>query len=392
MITIPTLSQLYQSIITDLNTEFGLTINPVGKAVLRAVAAVMAGKMKLYYLKISLLQKNMAPDTCDQETLLRYGLIKLGRLPFPAIAGQYKLQVTGQIGAVIPAQTTFKSDDESYSPGIIYQLDNDYVLLATTDYITVRSLTLGTASKLEVGDTLTPTAPIALVNSDPGSAIVDSEVVQPLAAEDIEEDYRPAVIQSYRLEPQGGAGTDYRIWAQDAQGVKEVYPYATPNAPSQINLYIEANKADSIDGKGTPSAQIIQETEDVVNFSPDTSLTFKERGRRPVQVIVNYIPVTPREIVVTITGGQNIDAPLKVLLSSALDTAISAIRPFAPSAFSVLDQNDYIDNNKLIGILTNAKPGIVFTGVSFTIDGIPYSSYTFTNGDITYFNPTVIYN
>ncbi len=391
MIVIPTISQLYQSIVADINTEMGLTINPFGKAVLRVLAAVQAGKLKLMYLVISLLQKNVAPDTCDVETLKRFGMIKLGRLPFAAIAGQYKIQVTGTIGAVIPAQSIFKSDDDSYNPGILYQLDNQYILTAPVDYIIVRSLTLGIESKLEITDTLTPTAPIPLVNSEPGSAVVSAETVQPLAAENID-DYRAAVILSYRLETQGGAATDYRIWSQDAQGVKRVYPYAKPNAPCEINLFIEAILVDSIDGKGTPSAQTLLDVEDVVNFSPDTSLSLNERGRRPLQVVVHYLPITVKTIVITITGFQGLDLAKQILLLAAFNDAINSVRPFVAAADDILAKNDYIDNNKLTGIIVNAIPGSVFTSNSFTIDGVPYSAYTYVNGDIPYLNQVIIFN
>ncbi|MTV47144.1 baseplate J/gp47 family protein, partial [Streptococcus pneumoniae] len=89
-------------------------------------------------------------------------------------------------------------------------------LVNTTDTITLRALEAGLDAKLIVGDKLTSTAPIALVNS---IVTVSSEVVEPRAAESIE-DYRQAAILAYQLEPQGGAGGDYRIWATDAQGVE----------------------------------------------------------------------------------------------------------------------------------------------------------------------------
>jgi len=393
MITIPTTSQLYTGIISDINTQYGVNVNPFGKAVLRCLAAVQAAKLKIYYLVIAALQKNVAPDTCDEETLIRFGTIKLGRVPFAAIAAQYSITVTGSVGATVPAQSTFKSDDSSLNPGVLYILDTAYTFsgFATTANITVRCLTLGNDGKLEVGNTLTPTAPIPLINSGPASANVQSTIIQPLAAESIEA-YRTAVILSYRLEAQGGAATDYRLWSQDAQGVERVYPYAKSGSQGEINLYVEATIVDSIDGKGTPTALILSDVETVVDFNPDTSLPLNERGRRPLQAMVNYLPVTIKTIVITITGYSGITPAIQATLLTALSSTINAIRPFVAAADILTDKNDIIDTNKLIGSIITAKPGAVFTSVTFTVNGIGMSTYTFNNGNIPYLNTTIIYN
>ena len=262
-------------------------------------------KLKILYLVLGNVQKNIFVDTADPEaiggTLERFGRVKLGRNPFAPVAGQYVVTVTGSIGAIIKSETVFKSDDTSTSPGFMFVLDNAYTLAATTDTITLRCLTAGVEAKLNIGDTLTATAPLALVDS---AAVVASISVQAQAAETTE-DYRFKVVQSYRLEPQGGAPTDYRLWAQDAQGVARVYNYAKSGFPSEVWLFVEATIADSSDGKGTPTPTILTDVETVVNYNPDITLTTNERGRRPTQVIVDYQPITPKDIDVTITGAVN---------------------------------------------------------------------------------------
>lgn len=388
MITIPSIQDLFTGIISAIESELNVTTNEDLKSDLRAEAAVQAGKLKQFYLAIGELQKNIWPDDSDEETLLRFGVVKLGRLPFSAVAAQYSIQVTGQIGALIPAGSIFKSDDTSLNPGILYRLDTQFIMTGTTDVITVRSLTQGLISKLNLSDTMTSTSPISLVNNQ---GIVISEVVQPLAAEPID-DYRQKVLDAFRLEAMGGAATDYRIWSADAQGVKTVYPYARNGFPCEINLFIEATLSDSIDGKGTPTTQIINDVESVVNFDPDTSLPFNQTGRRPLQVIVNYFPVTIREVKITITGYQGLDLTIQGQLLLAFTNAIALVRPFVAAADPLLSKNDIIDTNKLIGIIVTAKPGAIFSSVSFTIDNVIMSSFTFTAGDIPYLNPSITYN
>lgn len=387
MTTIPTIKQLYDSIIAAMEAEFGVSISIVGKSVLRAIAIVNAGQLKIYYLRLAFIQKNIFVDTADSTskggTLERFGRVKLGRNPFQAVAGQYELRVTGTVGAVIDASTVFKSDDSSLNPGKLYILDSAYTLVSSTDFITVRALEPGTDSKLSDLDGLTSTIPIALVDRN---VSVNSEVVEPRAAEDLEA-YRTAILNSYRLEAQGGAATDFRLWAQDAQGVERVYPYAKSGASAEVNLYVEATVADSTDGKGTPSQSLLDDVEDVIEFNPDATIPLNERGRRPLGIFqVHYLPITVKTVDVTITGYQGNTVEITALLLAAITDMINSIRPFVPAADILSDKNDILDNNRIIAVILTQVPGSVFTSVSIDIDSVTVPTYTFSNGDIPYLN------
>lgn len=386
MIQLPTLSQLISNVLNDLETEFGVNISLTRKVALRVIAAVQGGQLWLLYKVVGFNQKQVWPDTANTEaqggTLEQFGRVRLNRNPFPAVQGQYTIIVTGSIGAILPAQTTIaKSNDDALSPGFLFVLDNAYTLVATTDSVTLRALTAGTTAKLAIGDTLTFTSPIPNVDA---VCTVSVEVVQPLAAESIEA-YRSAILTSFQLEAQGGAATDYRIWSDDAQGVERVYPYAKSGETNAVNLFVEATIADSTDGKGTPSQTILDEVESVVNFNPDTSLPVNERGRRPLTVIVYFLPITPYDVNVTIAGGTFTTSE-KAAILSAMQTAVGAVRPYVPAADPISTKNNLIDTNKLNGVIYSAVPGAVYTNVSFTINGSPVSTYTFLQGFIPYFN------
>lgn len=388
MTTLPSLQQLYTSVKTNLETKLGLTISIIGKVFLNALAGTQAGKLKLFYLALGILQKNIFVDTAQSEsiggTLERFGRVKLGRNPLPAVAGKYELTVTGSIGGIIKASTTFKSDDTSLSPGFLFILDSAYTLTGTTGLITVRALTPGIESKLNVLDTLTATQPIALVNS---SCYVSTEIVAPIAAEDLE-DYRAKALLSYRLEPQGGAATDYRLWAQDAQGVERVYPYTRNGTDaSEIDLFIEATLADSTDGKGTPSAQLLLDVEDVIQFNPDTTLPLLERGRKPLSVfLVHYLPITLVNVDIVIPGYLNLTPSIQAQLNTALKAAVDAIRPFVAAADIITNKNDVIDVNKIIGVIITQTPGATFGTPILKINNVAVSSYQFVYGNIPYYN------
>lgn len=378
MITIPKLSELYTDVLSDLETKFSISIPLFGKNFLRALASVQAGKLWIYYKAIGLTQKNIFADTADSEliggTLERFGRIKIGRNPFPATAGQYSVSVTGSIGAIIPGASTFKSDDGSASPGILFVLDNDYTIVGGPNAITLRSLTAGLEAQLSISDTLTITSPVALID-DQGLVIL--ELIEPLAAEDIE-DYRTKVLAAYRLEAQGGAGADYRLWSFDVQGVQQAYPFATNNAAGEVNLFIEATIADSIDGKGTPPGAMLTAVEAAIEDP-----TAERPSRKPLTVFeVHYLPITPREIEIFITGYVGLDPVKQLAIDNALEESLSLVRPFVSSIDILADKNDIFGVNEIIGIIIEAVPGSQFGAVTMEVDGAPFISFTFEDGDI----------
>lgn len=390
MITIPTLSELYDAVKTDLETKFGDSIPSFGKNFLRVLAAVQAGKLRIYYLAIGHLQKNIFVDTAEPEatggTLERFGRVKLGRNPFAATQGQYQIQVTGTVGSIILVGTVFKSNDDSTHPEKLFIVDTQLELAASPATLVVRALEAGLDSEMAIGEGMTATIPIAGVN---GATIVTAVEEAPLDAETLE-DYREKALIAFRTEPNGGAASDYRLWSQDAQGVERVYPYAKSGATAEINLFIEATLVDSLDGKGTPTAAIIDAVEEVVEFDPDTTKPLNERGRRPLGVFqVNYLPVTIKEIDITIPDYVNSTAEIEALITAALIEMISEIRPFIAGADILADRNDILDTNKIIATIIASKPGSVFGAIVLEVDSIPLSTYTFVFGNIPHLNSVV---
>ncbi len=384
---IPTLQELFDDDLQNLEAEFNIDIPLVGKNFLRISAAVHAAKLKLFYLTLARVQKNIFVDTADPEdvggTLERFGRIKLGRNPFNAIAGEYTVEITGSIGAVIKANSTFKTNDDSLNPGQQFVLDVEKILAAETDSMTLRALTAGIDSKLSIGDKLTSTAPIANVDR---IVTTLTEDVQPLAAETVE-DYRDKTIEAYQLEPQGGAAADYRLWSKDAQGVKQSYAFAKSNDSGVIDLFVEATLVDSTDGKGTPSAGILSDVEDVVEFDPDISQPLEERGRRPLTAFqVNFLPIDVRTIDIEITGFVGLDAGLEQNINDAVTAFLAEIRPFVAGADVLIDKNDILSINRLIFTIQEVLPNeALFNTLTFEVDNVDGgASFLFENGDIPF--------
>tara|TARA_R110002126_G_scaffold53535_2_gene144548 strand:+ start:1012 stop:2187 length:1176 start_codon:yes stop_codon:yes gene_type:complete len=388
MINIKTTKQLFDEIKASIEAALNVTIPLIGPAFLLAFSAVQAAKLRIYYLAISFLQKNTFVDTADPEsmggTLERWGRAVLGRSPFAALPAKYDVEITGDIGFTIPASTTFKSNDDSLNRGKLFILDVAVTLTTTPETITIRALEGGTDSALDIGDFLTATSPLALAN-DVVSVLAENEA--PTDAEDIE-DYREKALESFRLEPQGGAGVDYRLWSFDAAGVANVYPYAKTGFPSYLTIYVESEISASIDGKGTPSAAMLTDVRDVIEFNPDTTLPLNERGRRPLTDNPEVVSIVPLDVEVTIASSSFTPAE-ETLVASGIETYIQGIRPVVDSIPEPI--NDTIRLNSIIFAIESAVSGVNYGTVSFTVDGTPYASqYQMQESEIPFIDNSLV--
>ncbi|HTH58234.1 MAG TPA: baseplate J/gp47 family protein [Cyclobacteriaceae bacterium] len=381
MTSIPTIQTLYTQILSDLsNPTTGFSPIPVfGKIFLRALAMVQAVKLKLFYIALAGVQKNIFVDTADPEaqggTLERFGRVKLKRDPFPAVSGVYNVTVTGSVGGVIPASTTFISNDDALSPGMLFILDTAHVMATGSDTVSLRALNQGTISKLSIGDKLTATSPLALVDS---LATVSAETTQPIDAENIEE-YRGKSVQAYQLEPQGGAPSDYRIWSYSVAGVKQVYPYAAVG--NDINLFVESEPSSAIDLIATPSPTMLNAVKAAIE-TPSGG-----QAKKPLGVFqINYLPVSLKQVDINIVGYAGITPAIKDLILNSVKQWIGTIRPYVAGADAPQDKNDVLDINKVIAVILATQPGATFSTLSIEVDGFGLASKTFINGDIPFLN------
>ncbi len=379
MADIPTITQLQAQIENDLRSKLSITTTWTGKVALRIIAMVQAAKLKLFYLFTAKVLKNIFVDTADSEatggTLERFGRVKLGRNPFPAEPGIYTLNVTGNIGGVIAKGVTFKSTSNSLNPDYIFEVTTAVTLTGTTGTVEVIALTAGKDSELQVGDELEATAPIEDVDS---IADVDSVDTSPVDAEDLET-YRQLIIESFQLEPQGGAATDYRIWSADASGVRTVYPYSKNGYPYVVQVYVEATEANTSPGQpvGTPPASMLTDVEDVIELDPDTTKPINERGRRPLQAVVEVLAVQTKGVTITVNDLSDKTAPTLAAITSALEDLFYEIRPYIPGADGETRNDTLYLSAVVAAIYAALGKSVNFSSVTITIDGTVYASYVF---------------
>ena len=375
MANIPTFKELLDNLIQDIEAEFNFQIPEFLKSFIRGLMMVYAGKFKLLYHAIAMAQREMFVDTAPVQSLNRWGLVKLGRVRFQAVQGQYLADVNGTAGAVVESSTLFKSADRSASPGRLFIVDQDFVLTGTNDKLLIRALDSGPISELTPNNLLIATSPIANVDD---TISIDSVVVEPSVAEEPEL-YRRRTILSYILEPTGGSTADYRLWSADAQGTQQTYPYVAPLVSNTTNLFVEATIGDSTDGKGTPSQTLLDSVEAVINENPLTG-----RARRPNTAKVNYLPIVPLDVNIQIVNYTNSSTEDDAVILQVLTSEIARIRPFIPGAEAENAQNDVLNTARINNFIINAVPNALYDDINLIVDGNTVSSFRFTGGNIPF--------
>ncbi len=376
---IPTLKQLYDNIANDLKNKLNLSDDNLKKA-LDAFAVVLAGQLKLAYLGQADILNNIFPDTADSSanggTLDRLGLIYLNRIQRPATSGVFNITVTGEIGSVLRAGLTFKSNDDALNPGQLYILDNEFTLSDISETVEIRSVGVGEDYKLENSDLLTITEPVIGVNQ---TVTVLETTTDPLAAE-ADRDFRQAILDSIQLEPQGGAKTDYRLWALDAQGVRKVYPYVKDGEAGTVQVYVE-----STSGDGTPSAPLLTEVEEVITLDPDETKSIYERGRLPIQATLEVLPIVTNPVDVTITGLNENDAEITANITAALEDYLYNVRPFVAGGELSRDKNNILNAAKIQSVVSDViGSDNYFSNLTMFVNGVQHTSYLFSRENIPY--------
>lgn len=383
-VDIPSIIEIEEQIINDIATEFDVQSDQLGDTVL-VNAKVDAAQLYQFYLALSKIENNIFPDLCDEDILIRYGSVLLGRKPAPAEAGEYTVEITGTIGATINSGTTFRADDTTTASGYLFVVDSSYTLIAEVDTITIRSLNPGLESLLVINDTLTSTSPILNIDN---SITVTAISKTPIAAEDIE-NYRADVLLQYRLEPQGGSPSDYRLWALDVPEVRNTYPYLDETTLGNVIIYIEATEANTEPGQiiGVPS----QSTMDEVYQKPSIGVSesgvivtnpVTGRGRRPIGTKnITTLPVNPISVDLDFT--ELTDETISIQIKTAIENYLYDVRPFVAGAEIQANKNDILTIGQLIAVVISviAGTGITYTSLTMNVDNTTVGTYTFLLGN-----------
>jgi hypothetical protein len=362
-----TIEDIRDLLINAFNFYFNKKMRLLPKAFIRAFSIVLAGIFITLYKQIGWLFLQLFPETAYWKEVTILGvkvrpLVKWGVLigaGLPRTGEKWKGEITINVAN---QNTTLLGGSQLKSEltGKLYITDTAEFLTNETEAVAITCVDAGSAGNIEAEDILTFVNPLGNVKK----AAVVLAVTQDGTDDETEGEYRYRVVNRYRMQPQGGALADYRIWASDVPGVLNVYPYNDENSPSGVLLFVSGNP--SLFPNRIPSEALLKQVGNACTYDPKTG----KATRKPMTAVLdpagdgsysNVMPVSIVEFDIYITG-------LTGIIPS--DFA-GAVRPAVEDYF--LGRESYIrglsdDNNKTNVVSKN--------NVSSTVDQIAISVKT----------------
>lgn len=351
-VTIPTVAQIRDQIISDIEGRIGTTIPILPKAFVRVLAVACAGVLSLLYRYAAWVYRQIFPQTADAEALVRIGgQYALSRLP--AVRTVATATATGTTGITIPAGTLWTL------AGLVYSQTLDATLAAGVATITLECTVSGAEGNPTAGDEFAIVTPQVDVDS------TAAYVATPTEGEDQEaiEDFRTRVVARIQNQPQGGAAADYVGWAREVAGIVKAFAFHTGDGQVTIYPLQAITGVDRI-----PAAAKITEVEDYVGAEE----------RRPLCANVFALAMTELDVDITITDLTPSDAATKAAIQAAIVAYLYAAYP-----------RQYTDEVGATDVVAVAAiwaaivaAGATASAVDMLVDGNPATAYTMDEDEI----------
>lgn len=355
MITIPTVTQIRDDILADIESATGQTAPVLPKAVWRVLALALAGVLHLLYRLAAWAYRQIFTSTADEEALVRRGA-EYGLTRTPAQPWRGTATITGTAGTVVAAGTTFSYDS------IVYALESATTLTGGSASGTFESLTTGDDTTLADATVITITSPKAGVDED---ATVTATTQTGEDAEDIE-DFRTRLAFRQANVPQGGAIADWVIWTTEVSGIAEAI--VERPAAGEVNIYPLTDDDDP--ANRIPGAAKLTEVE--------TYVTDPERSPIRAGAVTVSAP-TELSFDVDISNLSPNDATTKAAIESAIETYMYARRPLQYS--DQVDDKSVVSQAEVAGIAVDAGAQVATVDLK-NAGGSSISSYTLDESEL----------
>lgn len=352
-LTIPTVAEIRDQIISDVEGSIGQSVPLLPRAFVRVLAAALAGVQALCYRYGRWAVRQIFAATADEEALVARGA-QYGLTPSPAVAAVLTAQATGTDGTTIPAGTLWIGDENS----LVYSQNEAVEIAGGTAAITVRCLTAGDEGNLAAGQTLTISTPIAGVDS---AASVTGTTTTGEDAESVES-FRAEVQERERHKPQGGAPADYVQWALEVPGIVKAFAHRITAGYATVYPMI------ALSGDRIPDEA---KREEVRQYLADLS-------RKPLQSTPVVEAMTEVVFDVTITDLVPNTADVKARIESQLEAYLLA--RFPRQYPDEVAPTDTVSTAALSGAAVDVG---MFSGVlTMTADSTPATTYTLGAGEL----------
>lgn len=386
-----TIDSVYKLLINSFQEKFNNSLRLLPKAFIKILCKVLAGIFILPYKLVGWWYLQLFPDTAYYGTVKILGftinpLIKLGEqfgvkepTSGQAWSGTVRLNVVSE-GRAIMTGTQFKSD----ATGLVYVSGETVTAEGETVDIPIYCTQSGTAGNLSEGDSIKLVSPLGFVEQE-GSV---QSVTQIGVDDETEEHYRARVNTRYALQPQGGAASDYRIWAYDVPGVLQTYPYNDEESPGGVIIYV-AGTTDVYPTR-IPGRELCVAVGEACTYDPQTGIA----SRKPLTAIIdpdadgtyrNIKPVSVVTVDVFITNIVGVDkADFGASYKSALKNFLLEREPYIRGLSDDNNKKNLITTNNLIAIANSIATSYKakFGTVQMQVNSVTMTDYTLKKNEL----------
>jgi uncharacterized phage protein gp47/JayE len=359
----PTIQEIADNIIGDIEAKVGQTVPLLAKAVFRVMGNAFGGVWLLLYKQGVWLYNQTFPQLASEKFLELLGENKRV-IRTPGVGWEGTITVT-----VLEDNTLFAGQQLiNNTTGVIYVVTATTAVTTPTHDVQIKSTTLGEISALQVGQNIDFVSPLGFVESE---VEVASTTVDAADQEDLE-DYRARVIDAYQKQPQGGALADYEQWAEETPDVINAYPYPG-TLPSEVTVYIEVDDQPA----GIPTAPQLAAALQYITYDPITG----RQDRKPVTADVTTAAITRTAFDVDITGLSPDTSEVRSAVQTALENYFTGREPYILGLS--IERVDKITESAVTAAAENAANalGSTFTTLVLEQGGAPITSYTLGDGE-----------
>lgn len=366
---IPTIEQIKDRIVSDIETKLNQTIPLLPLAFIKILASAIAGMMFLLYQAILWVYKQIFPATADYTNLVLLGAI-VGIVPRSAVAATLLATVPGT-GTDVSAGTLFIG-----SNGVTYRVTTTTAITGgNATNVPLLALTSGQIGNLANGEILNITTTDLNLT---GTATITGTQTSGADAES-QESFSARVSIRYRTRYITGSPGAHAINGLETPNFIWVGPYEDALLPGVVNVYGRVdNQTD-----GIPTAGQLVELLNYLTYDPTTG----KQVRRVMGVTLNTLPISVRAFEIDIyisDGNPTLNAAIEAAVKEYATTLEPYIQGVSDSRKNVLTNTDSAGVADAVAVASGSK--VTNVVITDTVTGLTETNYTLYGGQFVKFS------
>ena len=231
----PSLQQLIDRAVADISSRLPGADARVRRSNLNVLARVHAGAMHELYGELDWVSRQIVPDNCDDDMLLRWANVFLRVPQKPASFAVGQVQFSGSNNKVITAGTVIQRSD-----GTEYVVNADAAVASGAAMVSVTAVVAGASGNAASGTMLSLISPISGISAN--GAVAAAGLTNGFDIESILS-VRARLLSRLRMPPQGGTAYDYVTWALEVSGITRAWSYPALNGAGTVGVCVVTDGA-----------------------------------------------------------------------------------------------------------------------------------------------------